>query len=185
MIPKEGKEEEYCCNYRPISILNVDYKLYTSIIAKRLETCMQDLIDEDQTGFIKERQTQANIRTLHVIEKVQNEGESVILVSIDAEKVFDSVNWVFLYEVLEKFGFNEKSVNCIRSIYQETMARIKINRNLGNQFNQGRGTRQGLSPSLFALFVEPLALMIRQDEDIKGVTIGQEEHKIGLFMDDI
>ena len=99
------------------------------------------------------------------------------------KKAFDSVNWAFLYKVLEKIGFNEESVNCIRSVYQELMARIRINGSLTNQFNLERGRRQGccLSPSLFVLFVEPLAQMIRQEGEIKGV-FGQEEHKILIFL---
>lgn len=50
VIHKQGKDSKECGSYRPISVLNVDYKLHTSILAKRLETILADIID--QTGFI-------------------------------------------------------------------------------------------------------------------------------------
>ena len=187
-IPKEGKDKEHCSSYRPISVLNVDYKMYTSIISKRFETFMTDIIDEDQTGFIKGRQTQDNIRRmLHIAEETQQTKKSAILVSVDAEKAFDSVNWTYLYKVLERFGFNEKSVQCIKALYQEPTARIKVNGSLTDPFCLGRSTRQGcsLSPTLFAIFIEPLAQAIRQNQDIKGVEVNGREHKIGLFADDV
>ena len=187
-IPKEGKDKEHCSSYRPISVLNVDYKMFTSIISKRFETFMTDIIDEDQSGFISGRQTQDNIRRMiHIVEETQRTKNSAILVSVDAEKAFDSVNWIYLYKVLERFGLNKESVKCIKTLYQEPTARIKVNGSLTDSFGLGRSTRQGccLSPTLLAIFIEPLAQAIRQNQDIRGVKVNGTEHKIGLFADDV
>ena len=106
--------------------------MFTSIISKRFETFMTDIIDEDQSGFISGRQTQDNIRRMiHIVEETQRTKNSAILVSVDAEKAFDSVNWIYLYKVLERFGLNKESVKCIKTLYQEPTARIKVN---GSQY---------------------------------------------------
>uniref|UniRef100_A0A3B5QUX2 Reverse transcriptase domain-containing protein n=1 Tax=Xiphophorus maculatus TaxID=8083 RepID=A0A3B5QUX2_XIPMA len=188
VLPKEGKNVEYCESYRPISILNVDYKIFTSIISRRMEYYLLDLIHEDQTGFIKGRQTHDSIRrTLHILDQTKKQGLNAALISLDAEKAFDRVNWTFLYKVLERLGFNNQFIRCLRSLYDEPRARVKINGHLTNSFQLHRGTRQGccLSPSLFAIFIEPLAQAIREDNGIKGISFANTEHKIALFADDV
>lgn len=37
VIPKKGKDKELCESYHPISILNIDYKIFTSTISRRLK----------------------------------------------------------------------------------------------------------------------------------------------------
>lgn len=103
VIPKEGKDELECSSYRPISVLNQDYRLFTAILARRIEKILPSIIQLDQTGFIKERQTQDNIRrALHVLQHIKENHTEAMIMGMDAEKAFDSVRWDFLYSVLEK-----------------------------------------------------------------------------------
>lgn len=188
VIPKEGKDKKECSSYRPISVLNVDYKIFASVLSKRLEVIIPELVDLDQTGFIQNRQTQDNIRrALQVMSHVVTENISAMLMSLDAEKAFDSVGWDYLYQVLARFGFNDSFIQCIKALYSSPVARIKINGHLSETIHLERGTRQGcpLSPALFALFIEPLAQAIREDSEIKGISIRGDEHKICMYADDV
>ena len=107
--------------------------------------------------------------------------------SLDAEKAFDSVRWEYHYAALERFGSNNQLVNCLKALYNSPTARIKINGHLSKTVLLQRGCRQGcpLSPTLFALFLEPLAQAIREDKDMTGVQIGDVEHKICACVDDV
>ena len=123
-------------------------------------------IGGDQTGFIQNRQTQDNIRrTLHVMAHITQNKTSAILISLDEEKAFDSVGWDYLFQVMERFGFNKEVIQCIKTLYSCSTARIKINGHLPQTIKLERGARQGcnLSPTLFSLYLEPLAQAIRQD----------------------
>ena len=188
VIPKEQKDKQECGNYRPVSVLNVDYKLFTSILARRLETLLPDLIHLDQTGFIQHRQTLDNIRrTLHVLGQIQKDKTKAMIVGLDAEKAFDSVRWLFLYKVMGKFGFQDKFIRVIQTLYDKPTARIKVNGDLSNSFTLERGTRQGcpISPLLFALFIEPLGQLLRQSDAIRGVEVEGIEQRAMLFADDV
>lgn len=188
LIPKEGKDLLECGSFRPISVLNIDYKLFTSILTHRIDKILPMLIHTDQTGFIRQRQTQDSVRrTLHIINHIIQKDTEAMLVSLDAEKAYDSVRLSFLYKVLSKFGFHKSIIKTFQALYDKPTARIKVNGALSESFTLERGTRQGCpaSPMLFALFIEPLSQWIRQNGDIKGITIHNEEHKLALFADDV
>ena len=146
------------------------------------------LIDEDQTGFMNNRQTQDNIRrALHIIQQVREENISSMILSLDAEKAFDSVGWEFLYLVMNRFGFSKDFIRCIQALYSSPTARVKVNGSLSNSITLQRGCRQGCpaSPSLFNLFIEPLAQAIRQEDGLKGISMEGEEYKVGLYADNV
>lgn len=153
-----------------------------------MEEFLPNLISNDQTGFIRNQQTQDNIRrTLHVINQIQTSKSKDMLMSIDAEKTFDSVNWDFLYKVLNKFGLHNRIIDTVKALYTNPTARIKVNGYLSNSFALQRGNKQGCawSPLLFALYLEPPAQSIRQNKDIKGINIREQEHKLACYADEI
>lgn len=188
LLPKAGKDPTQPANYRPISLMNTDIKIIAKALAARLEQILPTIIHNDQTGFIKGRNSTNNIRRLlNLINRVQNNKEKAIILSLDAEKAFDKVNWIFLFKILKKFGFGEPFTRWIRTFYTAPKATVNTNGVTSQSFCLQRGTRQGcpLSPLLFALFIEPLAIAIRQNTNIKGIRSQTSEHKINLYADDI
>ncbi len=89
-IPKPRKDHTQMGNYRPLSLLNSDYKLFAKILAMRLEKVVPSLVHFDQVGFVKGRSTADNIRRLlHVMNRAALSQHPAIMPSLDAEKAFD------------------------------------------------------------------------------------------------
>lgn len=97
------------------------------------------------------------------------------------------MRWEYLYSVLRRFGFKDDSIGCIEMLYSSPNARIKINGHLSQVIDLERGCCQGcpLRPTLFALFIEPLAQSIKDDQVIKGIKIRGMEQKSCLYADDV
>lgn len=188
LILKKGKPSEDCGSYRPISLLNVDLKILSKILAKRLEKLLPLLINQDQTGFIKGRNSYNNMRRLlNAIEIFHQKSMQGLVLSLDAEKAFDRVEWPFLFHTLHKFGLGDSFIAWIKLLYSDPYSAVLTNGLRSPNFQVYRGTRQGcpLSPLLFALAIEPLAEAVRIEEDIHGLAIGERHHKITLYADDV
>lgn len=146
-------------------------------MSKRMENILPNLINNDQTGFINNRQTQDNIkRTLHIMNHIQKYKEKAMIIS-----------WFYLFKVLKKFQISDLVINNIKALYDYPTSRIRINGYLTDPLTLERGVRQGCawSPLLFALYLEPLAQHIRQSKKISGITINKVEHRIACYADDI
>ena len=175
-------------NYRPISVLNNDYKLLTRVFANRLKEVVGKVIGASQSYSIPGRDIADNISTIReVIKFMKHDGKGGIVASVDLSKAFDRVEHDFLFKTLEGFGFGERMVGWIRCIYAEARSCVKINGVLTDSFRLERSVRQGcpLSPILYALSVEPMINMIRNDIGIKGIELEPGQIvKISSYADD-
>uniref|UniRef100_A0A8C5WGE5 Reverse transcriptase domain-containing protein n=1 Tax=Leptobrachium leishanense TaxID=445787 RepID=A0A8C5WGE5_9ANUR len=183
VIPKEGKDHTLCANYRPISLINVDVKIFAKLLASRLGACLPALIHVDQVGFIPGREAPDNIRCTMDILQVATTGEQgAFLLSLDAEKAFDREAWPYMWEVLRRVGMGSHFLLGVRALYLAPVARVDTGGCTSDHFEIRNGTRQGcpLYLLLFALSIEPLTNYIRHQEDIRGVEVVGESYKINV-----
>jgi exonuclease III len=188
LIPKKNKNRLLLKNWRPISLLNTDYKILAKFLAIRLQEVLPTIINNDQTGYLKGRYIGQNIRILQDVSFfTKNEKLPGILLSIDFEKAFDSLNWNFLYKTLFHLNFGHNFVNYVKTMYNNIESSVLNNGTTGTYFKPQRGVRQGcpLSAYLFITALETLACKIRNDKTIKGIKIDKKEIKISLLADDI
>ena len=183
----KGKDKTLLKNWRPITLLNMDYKIFTKVLAERIKQILPNIIHHNQVGYVKNRNILDNIRTVaDILHYTKVYGDSGVLVCIDFRKAFDSVSWDFMFETLGHFNFGPKFLQYIRLIYKNANSCIINNGNISESFTLGRGVRQGdpLSPYLFVLVAEILSQRIRDDENIVGLNNIGEELKILQYADD-
>uniref|UniRef100_A0A3Q1EYB7 Reverse transcriptase domain-containing protein n=1 Tax=Acanthochromis polyacanthus TaxID=80966 RepID=A0A3Q1EYB7_9TELE len=188
VLYKEGKDPTDCGSYRPLSMLNGDVRILTAALACRLNNIITEIIHPDQTGFIAGRHYGNNLhRVLNIISHQQHNKIMTTVLSLDAQKAFNRVSWKYLIQTLIRFNLGPKFRDWIETIYSSPQAAVRVNGFQCARFNLKRGCQQGCPPSplLFAISIEPLAQLIRDDSDIEGVTIGEEVHKISLYADDV
>lgn len=175
-------------NYRPISLLNVDYKILAKVLANRIKRVIGDIIKMSQSYSIPGRDIADTIATVRdIIEFMKRDGVGGVVLGIDWNKAFDRVEHEFLFRLLERFGFGERLVGWVRRVYKGARSCVKVNGVLTDRFGLGRSIRQGcpLSALLYAISVEPLALLIKKDIRVQGIELqAGGTHTINQYADD-
>jgi hypothetical protein len=178
MLPKGGDKAEPA-HYRPIALLNADYKILAKALQLRLTPWLTKAIHVDQTGFVAGRDIVTNLTLLRdaatvLQERADQTGvEEHAFLFVDFAKAYDSVEHDFLWRAMEGRGLSPEYIRWVQLLYAGAGARILLNGALSAPLEIGRGVRQGdpLSPGLFLLTVETLFDYLRDDADFHGIDL--------------
>lgn len=145
--------------YRPITLLNTDYKLLTKLLANRLLPCLSTVISPTQTGYVPGRHIGANVLTLQLVPRhLASLGQSCAVVFLDTRKAFDTVHRPFLLAVMEAVGVGPRFRAWASLLLGHTRACSVLNGHVSQFARFHEGVRQGcpLSPLLYLFVGEAL-----------------------------
>ena len=175
-------------NYRPLTLSNTDYKIIAFVLSKRLQSVIKKIISIEQTSYIKGRFIGENVRTLlDIIEYCDKMDDPGILLFLDFQKAFDSLDWNFIDACLNKFGFHKDFIRWFKTLYKNPVTYIKVNNFLSKGVSINRGIKQGcpLSALIFIICTEMLCIAIKHDNTITGIPLpNNQEIRISQYADD-
>lgn len=186
LLPKKGKDITHIQNWRPISLLNSDYKILAAVLANRLQKVLPSVISSDQNGYLKGRFIGLNIRTIFDAIEMGANTDNLFLAFLDFEKAFDTLDRSFLDKCLCSYSFPDYFRQWISIMYTDIESSIINNGFTSEYFPLKRGVRQGcpLSALLFIIVVEALAHAIRENKNIRGIHLNGLDTKVTQLADD-
>ena len=184
LLHKKG-DQRNLSNYRPISLLNNIYKLFTKIITNRISRTLDDNQPREQAGFRKGFSTTDHLHAVNqLIEKCAEYKIPLVVALVDYNKAFDSVEIPDVIEALQEQGVETVYVNVLQHIYKQAKSFIRLHQD-SRPFQLSRGVRQGdtSSPKLFTACLEKVFRNLSWEH--KGIKIDGEFLNHLRFADDI
>ena len=188
LIPKQGKDTRMLKNLRPITLLNVDYKLLEKVIANRMLPMLETVINHDQRGFMPNWRISVNIRKmLDIIQHADKDNLNAVIISCDFQKAFDKIALESLLGALTYFKFPETIIKWTKIVYTQFEVRVQNRGFFSQKINIEQGLHQGgpCSSLYFLVIAEILAILLRNNKDLKGIPIAEVMNVLNQFADDL
>ncbi len=188
LIYKDKGSKDDPNNYRPITLLNVDYKIFTSILAKRIQPILKTAIELNQNGFIGSRLIFDNVITvLEYLDSMDTDPEyaEAIIALLDFNKAFDSISHNTIYAGLNSLGATPQVISLVTQLLTGSTIQVQTNNVLGDMVEIRRGTKQGdpISPILFIVGLELLNKALTSST-MEGFKLAKIRTVSSLFADD-
>ena len=191
MIYKKG-ERENLKNWRPLTLLNVDYKIIAKCFALRFKPLLPSLINSNQKGYVNGRYIHESNRLIQdIITYADTENMDGLIVFLDQTKAFDRIEWPWVKLCLQRFGFGEKTVQWVNMLLKSSQTAIQTNGFVSEFFSISRSIKQGcpVAPILYILQAEAIACAVRNDTNIEGLNLPIHENiqlciKLNQYVDD-
>lgn len=168
LVPK-SRNPISAVDFRPIACCNIVYKIITKIITARLQPVLPGLIEQTQGAFLKKRSIIDNISICQGLVRNyhRNQGSPRCLMKLDLRKAYDTIDWVFIREVMQAFKFPEEFIQRVIECITSPSFSIMINGSPQGYFHSSRGLRQGdpMSPYLFVLAMDYFAKLLQKLHD--------------------
>ena len=188
LIRKKGKNADEINGWRPISLMNVDAKIFSKCLAARLKTMLSDIIDPHQMAYTgKVHIGESHIIIDRLLEKVRAGDLTGLLCAVDFKSAFSTVRHQFLWDTLDKMNVSQTVIKYLKVLYNGANSCVLNFGTTTRRFTLERGARQGdpVAPYLFIIAMEVLLRRLRTS--IVGLCVLDQEstEKDLTFADDL
>ena len=175
-------------NYRGVTLLNTEYKLYAMVLGERLKVIAERILPDSQAGFRKGKSAMDNIYILNRIveQRIRRPGGKLVAFFVDFKAAFDTMDRKILWETMKEKKVDEGLIRRIREIYKETVNTVRVQQKETQEFWTKKGVRQGcpLSPTLFAIYLADIDDYLEKRQD-GGIVLGKRKIWTLSYADDV